>query len=183
MTMCAQEEGRLLMETGESAFMTTQGKKINQANKRKKGHIRQDCVKFQQWFVKKDCIKGKQTNNSKKGAKMNDYTRYMYLYMLHNKSEASVNGGVAATGGFVKDVMKYLVMDDLVVKPVSFVSSITGLNKYFNVKDVSALHEEVVHFGKEEALKLLKLSFESKAVLTSVYMSSVIMNRVKVENI
>ncbi|KAG5602302.1 hypothetical protein H5410_033672, partial [Solanum commersonii] len=77
------------------------------------------------------------------------------------------------------DVMKYLVMDDLVVKPVSFVSSITGLNKYFNVKDVSALHEEVVHFGKEEALKLLKLSFESKAVLTSVYMSSVIMNRTK----
>lgn len=62
------------METGESAFMTTQGKKTNQANKRskgkapletdikkeskcrfcrKKGHIRQDCVKFQEWLVKK----------------------------------------------------------------------------------------------------------------------------------
>ena len=35
--MCVQEEGRLLMETGESAFMTTQGKKTNQANKRSKG--------------------------------------------------------------------------------------------------------------------------------------------------
>ena len=54
--------------------MTTQGKKTNQSNKsykgkepldtdikkkskcrfcRKKGHIRQDCVKFQQWHVKK----------------------------------------------------------------------------------------------------------------------------------
>ena len=69
MDMCVQEEGRLLIETGESAFMTTQGKKTNQANNRskrkaphetdikkevkcrfcrKKGHIRQDCVKFQQ---------------------------------------------------------------------------------------------------------------------------------------
>ena len=64
-----------------------------------------------------DCIKGKQTNKSKKGAKrsstvleiiqsdiccpdmdeygqkyfitfIDDYSRYMYLYMLHNKNEA-----------------------------------------------------------------------------------------------
>ncbi|XP_055814076.1 uncharacterized protein LOC129883422 [Solanum dulcamara] len=69
MAMCVQEKGRLLMETGKSAFMTTQGKKTNQANKkwkgkaplktdikkeskcrfcREKGHIRQDCDKFQQ---------------------------------------------------------------------------------------------------------------------------------------
>ena len=68
MTMCVQEEGRLLMETGKSAFMTTQGKNTNRASKRskgkaqletdirrelkcrfcrKKGHIRHDCVKFQ----------------------------------------------------------------------------------------------------------------------------------------
>ncbi|KAJ8563210.1 hypothetical protein K7X08_031662 [Anisodus acutangulus] len=73
-----------------------------------------------------------------------------------------------APGGFVKDVVKYMVMDDLVVKPVSVVSSITRLKEYFNVKDFGALHEEV-HFGTEEALKLLKLSFESKAVLTSLF--------------
>ena len=68
MTMCVQEEGRLLMETRKSTFMTTQGKNTNRASKRskgkaqletdirrelkcrfcrKKGHIRQDCVKFQ----------------------------------------------------------------------------------------------------------------------------------------
>ena len=77
MVMCIQEEGQLLMEIGESAFMTTQGKKTNQANNRskrkaphetdikkevkcrfcrKKGHIRQDCVKFQQWLVKKGTV-------------------------------------------------------------------------------------------------------------------------------
>ncbi|MCD7458018.1 hypothetical protein HAX54_036951 [Datura stramonium] len=78
---------------------------------------------------------------------------------------------VAATGGFVKGVVTYMVMDDLVVKPMSTISSITLLNK-FNVKDVGVLHEEFVTFGMEEALKLLKSSFESKtAVLTSVFMS------------
>ncbi|XP_060196920.1 uncharacterized protein LOC132626173 [Lycium barbarum] len=80
--------------------------------------------------------------------------------------------GKVATGGFVRDVVKYMVMDDLVVKPGSVVSSITSLTECFNVKDFGALHEEVVHFGKEEALKLLKLSFESKAVLTSLFMMS-----------
>ncbi|XP_060196887.1 uncharacterized protein LOC132626146 [Lycium barbarum] len=76
MAMCIQEEGRLLMETGESAFMATQGKKTYQANKkwkgkapvepeldikkesksrfcRKKGHIKKDCIKYQKWLEKK----------------------------------------------------------------------------------------------------------------------------------
>ena len=35
--MCVQEEGQLLMETGESAFITTHEKKTNQTNKRSKG--------------------------------------------------------------------------------------------------------------------------------------------------
>ena len=69
MAMYVQEEGRLVIETRESAFMTSQGKKTNQANNRskrkatpetnikkevkcrfytKKGHIRQDYVRFQQ---------------------------------------------------------------------------------------------------------------------------------------
>ncbi|PHT46244.1 hypothetical protein CQW23_15402 [Capsicum baccatum] len=81
-------------------------------------------------------------------------------------------GAVAAAGGFVKDLVTYMVMDDLVVKPMSTISSITLLNK-FNVKDVGVLKEKVVNFGMGEALKLLKSSFESKGVLTSVFMSSV----------
>ncbi|KAK4374571.1 hypothetical protein RND71_005248 [Anisodus tanguticus] len=81
-----------------------------------------------------------------------------------------VKKSVEATGGFVKGVVTYMVMDDLVVKPMSTISSIALLNK-FNVKDVGVLREEVVNFGMEEALKLLKASFESKTVLTSVFMS------------
>ncbi|XP_049409213.1 uncharacterized protein LOC125872523 [Solanum stenotomum] len=78
----------------------------------------------------------------------------------------------AATGFFVKDVVKYMVMDDLVVKPLTL-SNITALKDYSTIKEIVSLHEEVVQFGKEEALKLLKSSLESKAVLTSVFMSLV----------
>ncbi|XP_004241581.1 uncharacterized protein [Solanum lycopersicum] len=73
-------------------------------------------------------------------------------------------------GGFVKDVVTYMVADDLVVKPMSTISCIALLNK-FNVRDVGVLEEEVVSFGVEEALELLKASLESKTVLTSVFMS------------
>ncbi|KAF3653323.1 hypothetical protein FXO38_15694 [Capsicum annuum] len=41
------------------------------------------------------------------------------------------------------------------------------------VKEVVKYMEELVDFGKEEALKLLKSSFETKAVLISVFMSHV----------
>ncbi|KAL4271452.1 hypothetical protein GQ457_13G004180 [Hibiscus cannabinus] len=136
LTMCDQEEGRLILEMGESALTVTQGKRSVQARQKgkakmqpqadikkeftcffckKKGHLKKDCVKYKGWLEKKDCIKGKQTNKSKKGAKrsstlleiihsdiccpdmdvqgqkyfitfIDDYSRYMY--MLHYKSEA-----------------------------------------------------------------------------------------------
>uniref|UniRef100_A0A2N9GEG7 Retrovirus-related Pol polyprotein from transposon TNT 1-94 n=1 Tax=Fagus sylvatica TaxID=28930 RepID=A0A2N9GEG7_FAGSY len=219
------EEGRLVMEQGESAMLATHGKGKSQANQKgkgkmppqtdikkdskcffckKKGHMKKECTKFQKWLADKgssslfyksdcvgngtlsdglycinlqnnatydsmhvhtgtkrcvinedssklwhqrlghisierikrlvnegvlntldftdfetcvDCIKGKQTNKSKKGANrssdileiihtdicspdmdshgqkyfisfIDDYSRYMYLYMLYNKNEA-----------------------------------------------------------------------------------------------
>ncbi|KAL4361061.1 hypothetical protein GQ457_04G024470 [Hibiscus cannabinus] len=138
LTMCDQEEGRLILEMGESTLTVTQGNRPVQAKQRgmakmqpqadikkefvcffckKKGHLKNDCVKYKGWLEKKDCIKGKQTNKLKKGAKrsltileiihsdiccpymdvqgqkyfitfIDDYSRYMYLYMLHHKSEA-----------------------------------------------------------------------------------------------
>uniref|UniRef100_A0A3Q7HU03 DUF674 domain-containing protein n=1 Tax=Solanum lycopersicum TaxID=4081 RepID=A0A3Q7HU03_SOLLC len=70
-----------------------------------------------------------------------------FLFHILSLPVGRVNANPGVTCGFVKE----MVMDDLVVKPMS------------------AAH------------KLLKLSFESKAILTSIYMSSVIMNRVKME--
>ncbi|RVW64097.1 hypothetical protein CK203_051128 [Vitis vinifera] len=77
MTMCVQEEGRLLMEQGESVMLVTQrkGKKgKSQASQKgkqqippksdikkdekcffckKKGHVKKKCLKFQNWLEKK----------------------------------------------------------------------------------------------------------------------------------
>ncbi|KAL1558173.1 hypothetical protein AAHA92_08669 [Salvia divinorum] len=74
----------------------------------------------------------------------------------------------AEEGGLVKEVITYMVMDDLTVKPMSTISSITILNK-FNIKEVGALEEKVVTLGMDEAVKLLKASLQSKKVLTDVF--------------
>ncbi|KAL8544578.1 hypothetical protein ACS0TY_004963 [Phlomoides rotata] len=73
-------------------------------------------------------------------------------------------------GGFVKDVVTYMVMDDLVVQPMSTISSVTLLNK-FNINNVSALEEKVVDLGMNEAVKLLTASLVSKTVLTHVFLN------------
>ncbi|KAJ0705023.1 hypothetical protein HanPI659440_Chr14g0569001 [Helianthus annuus] len=73
-------------------------------------------------------------------------------------------------GGFVKGVVTYMVMDDLVVKPMSTISSITMLNQ-FNVKEVGVLEEKVVSLEMKEGLMLLKASLQCKNVLTSVFLS------------
>ncbi|KAL6126580.1 hypothetical protein ACLB2K_074627 [Fragaria x ananassa] len=70
--------------------------------------------------------------------------------------------------GFVKGVVTYMIMDDLEVKPMSTISSITLLNR-FNVKDVGVLQEKAVDLGMQEGVKLLKASLQSKSVLTSVF--------------
>ncbi|KAL0003022.1 hypothetical protein SO802_016803 [Lithocarpus litseifolius] len=72
-------------------------------------------------------------------------------------------------GGYVKGVVTYMVMDDLVVKPMSTISSIALLQK-FSVKEVGALEERVVDLGMDEGLKLLKASLQSKTVLSSVFL-------------
>ncbi|XWS07830.1 hypothetical protein CRYUN_Cryun41cG0026100 [Craigia yunnanensis] len=55
-----------------------------------------------------------------------------------------------AEGGFVKGVVTYMVMDDLMVEPMSTISSIALLNR-FNVKDIGALEEKTIKFGMDES--------------------------------
>ncbi|XP_071708043.1 uncharacterized protein [Rutidosis leptorrhynchoides] len=74
-------------------------------------------------------------------------------------------------GGFVKGVVTYMVMDDLVVSPMSTISTIATLNT-FNVKEVGALEEKVVFLELNEGLKLLKASLQCKNVLTIVFLMS-----------
>ncbi|KAL2485646.1 Protein of unknown function (DUF674) [Abeliophyllum distichum] len=58
------------------------------------------------------------------------------------------------SGGFVKGVVTYMVMDNMEVKPVSTISSIALLNK-FNVKEVDVLQEKVVNFGMDEVINMV----------------------------
>lgn len=52
-------------------------------------------------------------------------------------------------GGFVKAAVTYMVMDDLVVKPMSTISSLNLMSK-FSVQDINALKEMEVHIGMNE---------------------------------
>lgn len=79
-------------------------------------------------------------------------------------SSAEVPGG---EGGYVTGVT-YMVTDELVVKPMSPISSITLL-KRFNVQEIEDLQEKVVDFGLDEAIKLLNASLHSKTVLTDIF--------------
>ncbi|CAK9187478.1 unnamed protein product [Ilex paraguariensis] len=99
----------------------------------------------------------------------NAYMNKEVTYVARAKAK-EVSAGEAA-GGYVRGVVTYMVMDDLAVKPMSTISSITMLNK-FNVKDVGALEERVVDFGMNEGVKLLNASMQSKTVLTTVFLGN-----------
>ncbi|KAI4370626.1 hypothetical protein MLD38_018957 [Melastoma candidum] len=84
--------------------------------------------------------------------------------------QQQVKEGASQSSGYVKEGMTYMVMDNLEVKPMSTISSITMLNK-LNVKDVGALEEKVIAVSMNEALELLKTSLYSRNVLTDVFFS------------
>lgn len=95
--------------------------------------------------------------------------RSMTLELTYVGPNSSNSVNMAASGGFVKGVVTYMVMDNLEVKPMSTISAITLLNK-FNVKDVTCLEEKEVQVGFVEGVAILKASLESRAVLTTVFL-------------
>ncbi|KAK1355394.1 Tyramine N-feruloyltransferase [Heracleum sosnowskyi] len=90
---------------------------------------------------------------------------YMNKQMTYVKSTATEAVKVVGKGsGYVKGLVTYMVMDNLIVKPMSTISSITLLST-FKVKDLSALETVEVFIGKEEAVEMLKASFLTDKVL------------------
>ncbi|KAK1355396.1 Tyramine N-feruloyltransferase [Heracleum sosnowskyi] len=83
------------------------------------------------------------------------------------KEAAKVEKGT----GYVKGLVTYMVMDDLIVKPMSTISSITLLST-FKVKDLGALETVEVFIGKEEAVEMLKASFLTDKVLTLMFLAN-----------
>ena len=60
-----------------------------------------------------------------------------------------IKASSSSVGGYVKGVITYMVMDDLEVKPMSAISSISLLTK-LNVTDLGAVEERVVDLGVDE---------------------------------
>ncbi|CAO2180957.1 unnamed protein product [Urochloa humidicola] len=74
-----------------------------------------------------------------------------------------------AAAGFVRGVVTYTVMDDLKVAPMSTISGITLLNT-FGITDIGMLQEKTVQLGYAEGLDILRISLQSKTVLTDVFL-------------
>ncbi|KAF5470557.1 hypothetical protein F2P56_011061 [Juglans regia] len=70
--------------------------------------------------------------------------------------------------GYVRGVVTYMVMDDLTVKPMSTISSITLLN--LNIKDMGSVQEKKVEININKRLELMKLSLYSTTVLTDLFL-------------
>ncbi|KAK9165988.1 hypothetical protein Scep_001179 [Stephania cephalantha] len=82
-----------------------------------------------------------------------------------NGGGAVVKASSDGEAGFVEGVVTYMVMDDLVVTPLSTISSIMVLKK-FNIENFNCVDELVVDIGMEEGLELLRASLQSKTVLS-----------------
>ncbi|CAI9273521.1 unnamed protein product [Lactuca saligna] len=79
--------------------------------------------------------------------------------------------GTAEGGGFVKEVVTYMVSDDLVVKPMSTISSLTMLNK-FNVKEIGCLEEKVISLEMKESFSLFEITQSSDSRVPSMVVHS-----------
>ncbi|KAL1819333.1 hypothetical protein ACET3Z_014202 [Daucus carota] len=91
------------------------------------------------------------------------------LTYVHVPTEDEVE--VEQGSGYVRGLVTYMVMDNLIVRPMSTISSITLLST-FKVKDLSALESKEVFIGKEEAVEMLKASFVTDKVLTSLFVGN-----------
>ncbi|XP_038679807.1 uncharacterized protein LOC119980967 [Tripterygium wilfordii] len=95
------------------------------------------------------------------------------LTLVGSSSSCSIEGG------FVKGGVTYVITDDLLVKPMSTVSSITLISS-LNLKDVGSLEEKTVSLTSDKVGKLLRASLQTKNALSTVFFEEKIV--VKEEN-
>ncbi|GJM88319.1 hypothetical protein PR202_ga04369 [Eleusine coracana subsp. coracana] len=84
-------------------------------------------------------------------------------------SPQPVAAGEGAAGFVQGGMATYTVTDDLVISPMSNVSTIALLNACA-VRDFGSLQERTVHIGYKEGLEILRASLQSKTVLTDVFL-------------
>ncbi|KAL1150323.1 hypothetical protein V6Z11_A10G250200, partial [Gossypium hirsutum] len=109
---------------------------------------------------------------------------YYYMKSAATKEILLKPMGVPDSGeeGFIKRAATFMIMDDLVVRPMYTNSIITLLHK-FNIKDVNDLEEKTIGVGVNEAVELLRTSMQSKTVLIDVFLGGKKKSSVKSEPI
>ncbi|KAL6847951.1 hypothetical protein ACP4OV_022079 [Aristida adscensionis] len=93
----------------------------------------------------------------------------MRIVESSDESQAVAAASAVARTGFVQGVVTYTLMDDLKVVPMSPISGITLL-KTFGITDIGTLQEKTVQLGYDEGLEILRVSLQSKTVLTDVFL-------------
>ncbi|XP_038680243.1 uncharacterized protein LOC119981261 [Tripterygium wilfordii] len=81
-----------------------------------------------------------------------------------NEGSSSSSSSSYFESGFVKDNVTYMIMDDLVVKPMSIISSITLFNR-LNLKR----RRSISPLSIDKVGKLLSAALQTKKVLTNVF--------------
>ncbi|XP_077225220.1 uncharacterized protein LOC143858451 [Tasmannia lanceolata] len=89
------------------------------------------------------------------------------LLQIEERSQFYAMNPKSSGGGYTKGPVKFMVTDDLDVKPFS-TTTIISLLKKFSLP-LSDIEEQVVSVGEEEALDLLKTSLISKMVLNNAF--------------
>ncbi|XP_038679805.1 uncharacterized protein LOC119980965 [Tripterygium wilfordii] len=80
----------------------------------------------------------------------------------------SSSSSSSVEGGFVKGGVTYMITDDLLLKPMSTLSTVTLISS-LNLKDVGALKEKTVRLTMDNVGKLLRASLQTKNVLTTAF--------------
>ncbi|GLJ10628.1 hypothetical protein SUGI_0132050 [Cryptomeria japonica] len=81
---------------------------------------------------------------------------------------SSSQTGGEGSSGYVKEMLIFIITDDLKIKGSSTITSITLLNQ-LNVKDLTELEERTAVVDSNKALKILEASLVSTTVLNDVF--------------
>ncbi|RCV24732.1 hypothetical protein SETIT_5G109400v2 [Setaria italica] len=87
------------------------------------------------------------------------------------KNPAAAAAGEGSGGGYVRDMVTYMVMDDMTVAPMSTICAVTAITA-LGVTDITGLQAKTVEIRYKEGLALLKASLQSETVLTDVFLGA-----------
>ncbi|XP_038679806.1 uncharacterized protein LOC119980966 [Tripterygium wilfordii] len=90
------------------------------------------------------------------------------LTLVGWSSPSSSSSSSSVEGGFVQAGVTYMITDDLLVKPMSTLSTVTLISR-LNLKEVGVIEEKTVNLTIDNVRNLLRASLETKNALTTIF--------------